>query len=138
MNFLLDTNAVSEWVKPQPKPGLIRWMETADEDRLCLRVITIAELQYGIERMAARARRTRIERWLQLELLMRFEQRLLPVTEKIAEEWGKIVFHGESMGRPVGVMDAFLAAPAQVYSLTLVTRNVSHFPTLKELMNPWT
>lgn len=52
MNFLLDTNAVSEWVKPRPNPGLIRWMEEADEDRVFLSVISLAELHYGIERMA--------------------------------------------------------------------------------------
>jgi hypothetical protein len=52
VNFLLDTNAVSEWVKPRPNPGLIRWMEEADEDRVFLSVISLAELHYGIERMA--------------------------------------------------------------------------------------
>ena len=43
MNFLLDTNVVSEWVKPRPDPGVIEWLETADEDRLFLSVATLAE-----------------------------------------------------------------------------------------------
>jgi toxin FitB len=53
MNFLLDTNAVSEWVKPRPDPGVIEWMESTDEDRIFISVITLAELRYGIERLAA-------------------------------------------------------------------------------------
>ena len=138
MNYLLDTNAVSEWVKPRPNPGLIRWMESADEDRLFLSVITIAELHYGVERMPASARRTRIERWLQLELAPRFAERVVPVSEKIAEAWGKVVSTSESVGRPINVMDAFLAATAQVHDLILVTRNASHFSVLKGVVSPWT
>ncbi len=53
MNFLLHTNAVSEWVKPRPDPGVIRWMESVDEDRVFLSVISLGELRYGVERMAA-------------------------------------------------------------------------------------
>ena len=53
MNFLLDTNAVSEWVKPRPDPGVIEWMESTDEDRIFISVITLAELRCGIERLAA-------------------------------------------------------------------------------------
>jgi predicted nucleic acid-binding protein len=61
MNFLLDTNAVSEWVKPRPNAGLIGWTESADEDRVFLSAISLAELRYGVERMPAGARRNRLE-----------------------------------------------------------------------------
>ena len=138
MNFLLDTNAVSEWVKPRPNPGLIRWMEAADEDRLFLSVITLAELHYGVERMPAGLRRSRLERWLRLELLPRFERLFLPVSEEIALVWGRIVALNESAGRPTEIMDAFLAATAQVHGFTLVTRNVSHFGLLKSVLSPRT
>lgn len=89
MNFLLDTNAVSEWVKPRPNPGLIRWMEEADEDRVFLSVISLAELRYGIERMAVGARRNRLEGWLRHELPARFEGRILSVDHPIAEDGGE-------------------------------------------------
>jgi len=137
VNFLLDTNAVSEWVKPQPNPGLIRWMESADEDRVFLSVISLAELRYGVERMAAGARRSRLEEWVRDELPLRFEGRILLVDEKVAEAWGKTVSRSEALGRPIGVMDAFLAATAETHRLTLVTRNVSDFPVLKAVVNPW-
>ena len=51
MSFLLDTNAVSEWVKPFPNPGLISWLEEVDEDRVFLSVATLTELRYGVERL---------------------------------------------------------------------------------------
>jgi toxin FitB len=137
VNFLLDTNAVSEWVKPRPNPGLVAWMDSADEDRIFLSVISLAELRYGIERMAQGRRRRRLDDWLQHELPMRFEGRILPVDAGIAHGWGNTVSCSEAAGRPMSVMDAFLAATAEFHRLTLITRNVSHFPLLKNILNPW-
>jgi predicted nucleic acid-binding protein len=57
LSFLLDTNVVSEWAKVRPDPGVIRWLDEADEDRVYLSVVTLAELRYGIEALAAGERR---------------------------------------------------------------------------------
>jgi hypothetical protein len=138
MSFLLDTNAVSEWVKPRPNPGLIGWMESTDEDRVFISVITLAELRYGVERLAAGARRRRLEEWLGHELPLRFEGRILSVDAKVAEAWGKTVSRSDAAGRPIGAMDAFLAATAECHHLALVTRNVLDFTVLKAVLNPWT
>lgn len=138
MSFLLDTNAVSEWVKPRPNPGLIGWMESTDEDRIFLSVVSLAEIRYGVERLAGGTRRKRLEDWLQHELPLRFEARILPIDTEVADAWGKAVSRGEAAGCPIGAMDAFLAATAEVHRLTLVTRNVSDFPLLKAVLNPWT
>ena len=138
MNFLLDTNAVSEWVKPRPNQGLIRWMEAADEDRVFLSVISLAELRYGVDRMPTGARQSRLEQWLRNELPLRFEGRILSVDQNVAEAWGRTVSRSEAAGRPMAVMDAFLAATAEIHRLTLVTRNVRDFPALKDVINPWT
>ena len=138
MSFLLDTNAISEWVKPRPNPGLIGWMEASDEDRIFISVISLAELHYGVERLTAGKRRSRLEQWLRHELPLRFESRILPVDTNVAEAWGRTVSRSEAAGRPIGAMDAFLAATAETYRLTLVTRNVSDFPLLRAVLNPWT
>ncbi len=138
MRFLLDTNAVSEWTKPRPNPGLIGWMESTDEDRVFISVITLAELRYGVERLAAGARRRRLEAWLAHEVPLRFEGRILPVDANIAEAWGKTVSRSDAAGRPIGAMDAFLAATAEFHHLTLVTRDVSDFQLLRAVLNPWT
>ena len=137
MTFLRDTNAVSEWVKPRPNPGRIGWMESADEDRVFISVVSLAEIRYGVERLAAGRRRNRIEQWLRYELPVRFESRILPVDTDVAEAWGKTVSRSEAAGRPIGVMDAFQAATAETHQLTLVTRNISDFPLFKAVLNPW-
>jgi toxin FitB len=138
VNFLLDTNAVSEWMKPRPNPGLIAWMEATDEDRIFLSVVSLAELRYGVERMAAGKRHSRLEQWLQDELPLRFENRILPVDTDVADAWGRTVSRNEAAGRPIEAMDALLAATAETHQLTLVTRNVSDFSLLKAVLNPWT
>jgi toxin FitB len=138
MSFLLDTNAVSEWVKPRPNPGLVGWMESADEDRIFISVISLAELGYGVERIAPGNRRRRLEEWLRDELPLRFEGRILPVDSEVAEAWGKTVSRNEAARRPIGAMDAFLAATAETHRMTLVTRNVADFPLLQAILNPWT
>lgn len=89
MSFLLDTSAVSEWVKPRPNPGLIGWVESADEDRVFISVVSLAELRYGVERLAAGRRRSRLEQWLRHELPLRFESRILPVDTRVAEAWAE-------------------------------------------------
>src|SRR6202521_2670751 len=110
MSFLLDTNAVSEWVKPRPNPGLIGWMESADEDGIFISIVSLAELHYGVERMPAGRRRSRLEQWLQHELPLRFQSRVLSVDTSVAEAWGRTVSRSEAGGRPIGEMGALLAA----------------------------
>jgi toxin FitB len=137
MSFLLDTNAVSEWVKPRPDPGLIAWMEAVDDDRVFLSVISLAELRYGVERMPDGKRQRRLAEWLQHELPLRFEGRILPIDDLVADAWGRTVSRSEAAGRPMSAMDAFLAATAEVHSLILITRNLADFPLLKGAVCPW-
>jgi toxin FitB len=139
MSFLLDTNVVSEWVKPRPDRGVVAWLAGADEDRVFISVVTVAELRYGIARMAAGDRRRRLDAWLRGELPLRFEGRVLSVDYAVADAWGEVVAHCDVVGRPIGPMDAFIAATVKVHGLTLVTRNTSDFePIVKAVVNPWT
>ena len=137
MNFLLDTNVVSEWIKPHPNLGLMSWMESADEDRIFISVLTFSELRYGVERLPPGRRRSRLEEWVGHDLRLRFESRVLPIDTVVAEAWGRMMSRSEAVGRPMGVMDAFLAATAESHQLTLVTRNISDFPALEFVLNPW-
>ena len=138
MSFLLDTTVVSEWMKPLPNPSVILWLAEVDEDRVYLSVMTLAELRYGTERLASGARKSRLEGWLHEELLLRFEGRLLVIETAIADAWGRVMSRCSAVGKPIGVMDAFFAATAEVHALTLVTRNVSDFTASGiSLFNPW-
>ena len=139
MSFLLDTNVVSEWVKPRPEPRVVRWLAQVDEDRVFISVITVGELRHGIERLPAGRRRERLDAWLRDELSQRFEGRVLPIDAAVANAWGTIVAQRERGGRPIGTMDAFMAATADVHGLTLVTRNASDFrSSVKTVFDPWT
>ena len=138
MNFLLDTNVISDSTKPRPSPELASWLARVDEDNVFLSVVTLTELRYGVERMAAGSRRKRLDAWLQHDLPIRFEGRILPVDAAIADACGRLVARSESIGRPIEVRDAFIAATAEVYGLTLVTRSAADFrPVLRAVLNPW-
>ena len=138
MKFLLDTNVVSEWVKPRPDDGVVAWMNEVDEDRVFLSVISLAELRHGVERMPTGARRRQLDEWLKEELPLRFEGRVLLIDRVIAEAWGRILARCETAGRPINTMDGFIAATAEAHRLVLVTRNVSDFESsVKEMVNPW-
>ena len=138
MNFLLDTNVVSEWMKPRPNPGVVAWLEDVDEDRAFLSVVTLTELRYGVQRMPPGKRRTRLDEWLSEELPPRFHGRLLGIDHEIADTCGRVVARSEAVGHRIEVTDAYIAASAEVHHLTLVTRNTSDFePVFKALLNPW-
>lgn len=138
MKFLVDTNVVSEWVKPRPNEGVVAWMDEVDEDRVFISVVSLAELRHGVERMPSGARRRRLDEWLKEELPMRFEGRVLLIDRAVAEAWGRIVARCETGGRPISTMDGFIAATAEAHRLVLVTRNVSDFESsVKEIVNPW-
>lgn len=138
MNFLLDTNLISEWIKPNPHAGVVSWLASADEDRIYMSVVTLAELRHGVERLAAGHRRKRLNEWLEDELPQRFGNRILPIDVAVADIWGRIVARRETLGRPIGAMDALIAATAQVHDLTLATRNEADFDSaVSAIVNPW-
>jgi predicted nucleic acid-binding protein len=139
VNFLLDTNLISEWIKPNPNVGVVSWLASADEDRIYVSVVTLAELRHVIERLAAGQRRKRLNEWLEDELPQRFGDRVLPIDAAVADSWGRIVARREILGRPIGAMDALIAATAQVHDLTLATRNEADFDSaVTAMVNPWT
>jgi predicted nucleic acid-binding protein len=138
LNFLLDTNVVSEWVKPRPNINVVRWLAAIDEDSVFLSVITFAEIGHGIAEMGAGRRRDALRAWLENDLYFRFERRILTVDFAVASAWGRFMSMRRKTGVGLNPMDAFLAATAQIQSLTLVTRNTGRFSNCGiPLVNPW-
>lgn len=139
MTFLLDTNVVSEWTKPQLDQGVAAWLNATDEDSLFISVITLGELRLGIENLPNGVRRNRLDAWLTQELEPRFDARTFVVGPNTTDIWGRITARRRAAGRPISVTDAYLAATAEEHDLTVVTRNVSDFAaTGIRLINPWT
>jgi predicted nucleic acid-binding protein len=136
--FLLDTNVVSELIKPKPDDNVVRWVEETDESILFLSVLTLGEIRRGVERMRSGHRRGRLESWLQVELPSRFHGRVLPIHEAIADRWGRVSALAAAKGKPAPVIDGLLAATALHHNLTLVTRNSSDVAgTGVPTLNPW-
>lgn len=138
MRYLLDTNVISEWIKPRPDAGVVAWLGAADEDDLYLSVLAFAEIRLGIELLPQGPKRVRIAAWLDDDLAVRFERQIVGIDRTIAEAWARIVARGRARGAPPPVLDAFLAATALVHDMTLVTRNERDLAALDvPILNPW-
>lgn len=136
--FLLDTNVLSELIKPRPDAKVIQWIEGTDESILFLSVLTLGEIRNGIARLASGTRRGRLEAWLRVDLRGRFQDRLLPIDEAVVDRWGAISAAAAFQGKPVPVIDGLLAATALQHDLMLVTRNASDVAaTGVAILNPW-
>jgi predicted nucleic acid-binding protein len=136
--FLLDTNILSELMKPRPEPRVTVWVAAQDIGMLFLSVVSIGELETGFTTTLDSDRRTRLELALQRHLAILFPGRVLPVTQPIAARWGTLDGMRRLAGRPLGAPDGMIAATALEHDLTLVTRNVKDFDLLGvPVLNPW-
>ena len=121
-------NLATQPCESRPQPDLRiqrRWIEGTDESILFLSVLTLGEIRNGIARLGPGSRRGRLESWLQVDLCARFQGRVLPIDEAIADRWGTISAEAAAKGKPVPVVDGLLAATALHYNLTFVTSDCS-------------
>ncbi|MFG1404211.1 type II toxin-antitoxin system VapC family toxin [Xanthobacter sediminis] len=138
MKLLLDTNVLSEVTKPAPNAGVLTWLDTLDEDRAFISVVSIAEVRRGVVLLAEGRRRDALTEWLLHDLPGRFGQRSLPVDEPVALAWGDLMGLAKRQGRGLSAMDGLIAATALAKGLVLATRNMRDFESLGvELLDPW-
>ncbi len=119
--YLIDTNIISEIRKgSRCNRRVAAWYSTVQDDQLYLSVIVLGEIRQGIERVRKRDPRqaAALEKWL-AEVIEAFGPRILPIDRDVADIWGRLNAAGT-----LPVIDALLAATAQVHGLTLVTRNL--------------
>jgi predicted nucleic acid-binding protein len=135
VNYLIDTNVISEVRKGvQSNAHVAAWYNSIDDSNIYLSVLVLGEIRRGIERARSNQpeRARALENWLTV-VTESFADRVLPVDQAVAEEWGRM-----SAKRPVSTVDALLAATARVHGLTLVTRNISDVADLgAQLINPF-
>lgn len=135
--ILLDTCVISELARPSPDPRVLSWLETVDDAALRLSVLTLGEIQEGLDLLDEGPRKARVASWL-AELRVAFADRILSVDEAVAVRWGAIRAATRRAGRPRSPVDALLAATALSHELILATRHVVDFEgTGAALVNPW-
>lgn len=138
MSWLLDTCVVSELVRPRPTASVVSWVRECDEDEMFLSVITIAELEKGIAKLADSPKRVTLEQWVRRELADRFSDRLLAIDSGVAARWGAMVGASEVRGQPLPVIDSVIAATSLQHDLTVVTRNTDELERCgARCFNPW-
>lgn len=135
--IVLDTNVVSEAMRPEPHPGVLGWLNAQAAETLYLSSVTLAELLFGIGALSAGARRDRLARTLD-RLLALFSGRVLPFDQEAARRYADMAVTAHAAGRPLPTADGYLAATAAAHGFAVATRNVRHFgDTGVELIDPW-
>ena len=135
MSYLIDTCALSELVSSKPDKNVTSWFESKPQESLHLSVLSLGEIRKGIEKMPRGRRRDQILSWLEHDLPLWFEDRMLTVDNHVADEWGRLLSKVE---RTFPAIDSLIAATALCHHLTVVTRNVKDFdlPGV-DTLNPW-
>jgi len=138
MSYLLDTCVISELVARQPRESVSAWVAQLDPDKTYLSVVTLGEIQKGIEKLPACQRKEDLRAWLKDDLLVRFRGRLLPLDTEVMLDWGAMISKLETEGTPMPLIDSLVAATALHHDLVIVTRNEKDFERSGvELVNPW-
>jgi len=132
--ILLDTVVLSELRKHQPSPKVMRWLTAFRDDDLFLSVVSIGEIERGIEkkRKDEPAFAKSLTQWIE-DLLRIYDDRVLPVTPGIARRWGILSARLGNDGA-----DLLIAATALAHGLKVATRNTRHFAsTGVAVINPF-
>jgi toxin FitB len=136
--FLLDTNVVSELIRPRPAPQVENWIAGRDGGLLFLSTPTEAELRMGVAIMDKGKRRDALDREILGMLDEDFSGRILPFDSAAAQSYATVLVTRRALGRPIAVMDAQIAAIALSRGMTLVTRNLRDFQGLNlPLIDPF-
>ena len=127
MNYILDTNIISELIKQNSNHHVISFIDSLPEENIYLSVVTIGEVQFGIQKLPESKKRDRLLSWLETELLSRFENRILEIDIETMLIWGEMNASLQASGMPMPIMDSLIAATCKTKQYTLVTRNTKDF-----------
>ena len=136
--ILLDTNVVSELMRPAPDPAVLAWVEDRDIEKMATTVVTVAEICAGIACLPTGARRKDLQtRWDRMQA-DGFGARILGVDKDAATMYGELFAQRQRAGRSVGAFDLLISAIARVRGLQVATRNVRDFEDCGvKVINPW-
>ncbi len=133
--FLLDTNVISELVKPVPDKNVVEFLSTMDS--AWLSIISLHELTYGLELLPKGKRFAELDEKLR-QLLSEYSDWIIPVNQSEANQAALFRVQAKNQGRVIHLADALIAGTAKVHDLSVVTRNVDDFLGIDvEVVNPW-
>lgn len=136
--ILLDTNVLSELIRPAPDEGVTEWLDSLDTAMVATTAITVAELLYGVARLPAGRHKTQLGEAISGLVEEDFEGRVESFDAPAAAHYADIVSKRETAGRPISVTDAQIAAISRKRKATLATRNPGDFKdTGIALLDPW-
>jgi predicted nucleic acid-binding protein len=136
--YLLDTNVISDAIKPQPSPLLAKWMSQQEDDSLFISTVNLGELQSGILQLPPGRKRTALTEWFEGPTGPQklFADRILSFDAAASLAWGEIIARGRREGRPRSVLDAIIASIALSNNCLVVTGNEDDFLDV-EVFNPF-
>jgi predicted nucleic acid-binding protein len=136
--ILVDTNIISEMMKPIPSANVISWIDQQNVSQLYISTVTIAEISYGINVLSKGNRRNFLEESFNKVLREAFEHRILSFDEVAAHFYGKIMSQRKEIGKPLSIPAGQIAAIARANSLAVATRNIRDFSDCGlSLINPF-
>lgn len=136
--IILDTNVISEIMRPQPELKVMEWLRKQPLDSLATTAITLAEIRYGLGRLPQGQRRRSLQERFQAFLVRGFGDRIMAFDAAAAEAYSSIAIERERTGRPIDAFDAMIAAIARVNSASVATRDVAGFEGCGVVViNPW-
>lgn len=137
--ILLDTNVVSQGMRPLPDQQVMRWLDAQPAADLWISAVTVAEIRLGLALLPEGQRKRDLTDRAEAMLREDFGEGCLAFDAAAAAEYAAIVAHRTGLGRPISVEDAQIAAIARAGGLTLATRNTKDFGDIEglTLVNPW-
>lgn len=138
MNYLLDTNVISELMSKQPNGNVVQWIDHLEPEQTYLSVVTVGEIRKGIAKLSESKRKQALEQWLVEGLLLQFDDHILPFGIDEMLTWGTLTGELTANGINLPAMDSLIAATALHHHCTLATRNEADFRhTGVKVFNPW-
>jgi len=135
--IVVDTNVASELMRPSPAAAVQDWVRRHHGRDLCTTAITVAEIGYGIERLADGRRKEALKAAL-AEVFGMFAEQVLSFDVAAAGQYALVVSHRDAVGMPIEGFDAQIAAICRARGAALATRNQADFrETGVEVINPW-
>jgi predicted nucleic acid-binding protein len=136
--IVLDTNIISEIMRPKPEPSVMRWLRKQPLSVLATTAVTVAEIRYGLGRMPEGRRKNHLREQFRSFLARGFNNRILVFDATAAEAYSVIVVEREKAGQSIDAFDAMIAAIAQTNGAQVATRDVSGFQGCNvAVINPW-